>query len=89
MRYSVMLHHVAFVRTNVSEERRYIVIPRSLLRLLVNDNILSSSPILVTLIMEAMRSSETSVLARTTQCINPEYDIHLNQLISKLMSQSS
>jgi hypothetical protein len=32
----------------------------------------SSSPILVTLIMETLGSSETSVLKRATQCKNPE-----------------
>jgi hypothetical protein len=38
----------------------------SVLRLLVTANVVPSSPILVTLIMEALRSSETSVLTRTT-----------------------
>jgi hypothetical protein len=36
-------------------------------RLLVTANIVSSSPILVTLMMEAIRSSETLVLIRTTR----------------------
>jgi hypothetical protein len=35
-------------------------------RLLVTDNVVPSSPILVTLIMEALSSSETSVLIRAT-----------------------
>jgi hypothetical protein len=40
---------------------------RSLRRLLVKANIVPSSPILVTLKMEALRSSETSVLTRATR----------------------
>jgi hypothetical protein len=39
---------------------------RSVLRLLVTANVVPSSPMLVTLIMEAIRSSETSVFRRTT-----------------------
>jgi hypothetical protein len=50
-----MLGRVALVRTNVSEER-----------LLVTANVVSSSPILVTLMKEALSSSETSVLTRAT-----------------------
>jgi hypothetical protein len=37
------------------------------LRLLVTASVVPSSPILITLMMEAMSSSETSVLTRTTQ----------------------
>jgi hypothetical protein len=36
--------------------------------LLVTANVLPSSPILVTLMMESLSSSETSVLTRTTRC---------------------
>jgi hypothetical protein len=36
-------------------------------RLLVRANIVPSSPILVTLMMEALSSSETSILTRTTR----------------------
>jgi hypothetical protein len=39
---------------------------RSLRRLLVTANVVPNSPILVTLMMEALRSSETSVLTRAT-----------------------
>jgi hypothetical protein len=41
-------------------------------RLLVTANAVPSSPILVTLVMEALRSSETSVLTRTTRRNMPE-----------------
>jgi hypothetical protein len=66
---SRMLRHVALVRTDVSDElsastirvRRNFEFLRSVRRLLVTANV-PSSPILVTLIMEALRSSETSVL---------------------------
>jgi hypothetical protein len=40
---------------------------RSMLRLLVTANVLPSSPILVTLMTEAIRSSEKSVLTSATQ----------------------
>jgi hypothetical protein len=47
----------------------------SVLRLLVTANIVPSSPILVTLIMEAVCSSETLVLTRATQSNIPEDSI--------------
>jgi hypothetical protein len=71
---------VALVRTDVSEERsasiirvtriselkKYIFL-RSVCQLLVTANVVPSSPILVTLMMEVLRSSETSVLMTATQ----------------------
>jgi hypothetical protein len=43
-----------------------MVFLRSVLRLLVTANVVPSSMILVILMMEAIRSSETSVLTRAT-----------------------
>jgi hypothetical protein len=45
----------------------HIVFLRSVRRLLVTVSAVPSSPILVTLMMEALRSSETSVLTRATR----------------------
>jgi hypothetical protein len=60
-----VLHHVALVRTNVSEELSASFI-------LVTASIVLSSPILVTMMNEALSSSETSVLTRTTWRNIPE-----------------
>jgi hypothetical protein len=49
-----------------------IVFLWGMLRLLVTANVVSSSPILVTLIMDAMRSSETLVLTTATWRNIPE-----------------
>jgi hypothetical protein len=81
-----MLLLVAYVRSDVSEERIISIIRVvgigelestlgvtsaievcSLFRLPVNANVVSSSPILVTLMMEVIRSSETSVLTGATR----------------------
>jgi hypothetical protein len=45
---------------------------RSVCRLLVTANVVPSSPILVTLMMVALSSSETSVLTRVTRRNIPE-----------------
>jgi hypothetical protein len=51
---------------------RRSVFLRSVLRLLVAANVVPSSPILVTMMMEALRSSETSVLTTATRRHIPE-----------------
>jgi hypothetical protein len=43
-----------------------LVFLRGLLRLLVTANVVPTSPIIFTLMMEAIRSSETPVVTRTT-----------------------
>jgi hypothetical protein len=48
---------------------------RSVRRLLVIANVVPSSPILVTLMMEALLSSETSVLTRAIRRNSPEEGI--------------
>jgi hypothetical protein len=65
------LRHVALVRTDVSEELsssfiRVTIFLRCVRRLLVTASVVPSSPILVTLMKEALSSSETSALTRAT-----------------------
>jgi predicted hotdog family 3-hydroxylacyl-ACP dehydratase len=66
---------VAHLRTVVSEElthlhhqgeKNHLVFIRSVRRLLVTASVIPSSPILVTLMKEALSSSETSVITRAT-----------------------
>jgi hypothetical protein len=84
-----MLRRVPLIRTDVPGERIASIIKvtrigelgtvavflRSMLRLLVNANDVPSSLILVTLMMEAVRSSETSFATRTTPRNFPEHII--------------
>jgi hypothetical protein len=65
MPYTWMLHCVALVTTDVSEERVSFNI--SVLRLLLTANVFPRSQILVTLMMYAISSSETSVFTKTTR----------------------
>jgi hypothetical protein len=61
--------------TRTGELGTALVFLHSLRRLLVRANIVASSTILVTHMIEAQRSSETSVLTRTTGHNIPEHSI--------------
>jgi hypothetical protein len=71
----MLLHTMAFQVTGFPDIRdicAHLVFLRSVLRLLVTASVVPSSPIVVTLMMEAVNSSETSVLTRTTRRNIPE-----------------
>jgi hypothetical protein len=86
---SGLLRRVALARTDVWEECiasiirvaiiaelvRALAVTSSVLRLLVTGNVVPTSPILVTLMIEAIRSFETSALIRVTHRHIPEDDI--------------
>jgi hypothetical protein len=54
-----MLHRVALIRTDSISTHRAWLVPTA--------NVVPSSPIPVTMMMEAKRSSETSILTRATR----------------------
>jgi hypothetical protein len=60
------------VNSNRSMLRSVIVCLRSVLRLLVTTSVIRISPILITLMMEVTRFSDTSVLTRATRRHIPE-----------------
>jgi hypothetical protein len=75
MPFSDMLNSVAFVRTDDSYDHIASIIRVTricVLRLLVTVNVVSCSSIPVTLMLEALLSSETSVLIRATRHDIPE-----------------
>jgi hypothetical protein len=72
-----MFRRVALVRTDVSEERSASIIRVTRIGplFLVTAKVVRSSPILVTVMMEALHSSEMSVLTRATLRNFPEDSI--------------
>jgi uncharacterized membrane protein len=70
-----MLRRVALERTDVSEKRIASIFNVERIGELGTVLAVTSSTILVTLMMKAIPSSETSVLTRATRCNIPENDI--------------
>jgi hypothetical protein len=62
---SIRVTRIGELGTTLAVTSNYVFL-RSVRRLLVTGSVVPSSPILVTLMVEALRSSETSVLTRVT-----------------------
>jgi hypothetical protein len=81
-----LVFHAEPVAVQMSYFVKKTVFLRSVPRLLVVANVVPSSPILITLVMKALCSSETLVLTTATRLKNPEDGILHNHLRGNLKS---